>query len=70
MKLSVIIPCRNEVNFIEECIEAIYSNDLSSSCELNVVIVDGLSDDGTRDKIKSLSSRFPNLFLIDNKFHY
>ncbi len=66
MKLSVIIPCRNEVNFIEECIEAIYSNDLPLTCELNVIIVDGLSDDGTRDKIKTLSNRFPNLFLVDN----
>lgn len=68
MKLSVIIPCRNEVNFIEECIEAIYSNDLPPTCELNVIIVDGLSDDGTRDKIKTLSNSFPNLFLVDNTF--
>ena len=67
MKLSVIIPCRNEVNFIEECIESIYSNDLPLTCELNVIIVDGLSDDGTRDKIKTLSNRFPNLFLVDNR---
>ena len=68
MKLSVIIPCRNEVNFIEECIDAIYSNDLPATCELNVIIVDGLSDDGTRDKIQLLSTKYSNLFLVDNTF--
>jgi len=68
MKLSVIIPCRNEVNFIEECIEAVYSNELSESFELSVIIVDGLSDDGTRDKINSLKTKFPSLYLVDNTF--
>ena len=68
MKLSVIIPCRNEVNFIEECIEAIYSNSLPQSFELSVIIVDGLSDDGTRNKIISLKSKFPSLHLVDNTF--
>ena len=66
MKLSVIIPCRNEVNFIEECVHAIFSNDLSNSFEVSVIIVDGLSDDGTRDKIAVLQAIYSNLFLVDN----
>jgi len=66
MKISVIIPCRNEINFIDECIEAIYSNKLPDNCELNVVIVDGMSEDGTRVKIQELILKYPNLYLVDN----
>lgn len=66
MILSVVIPCRNEVNFIEECVEAIFSNSIPLDCEMNVIIVDGMSDDGTREIIQQLMQRFPTLFLVDN----
>jgi GT2 family glycosyltransferase len=66
MKLSVVIPCRNEELFIEECINAIYSNNLSSDIQLTVIVVDGMSDDTTRDKIKELQSTYTDLFIVDN----
>ena len=66
MKVSVVIPCRNEVNYIQECIEAIYANDISEFIELSVFVVDGMSDDGTRERVSSLINRFPSLKLIDN----
>lgn len=67
MKISIIVPCRNEVKYIEECISAIYANTLASNFELNVVIVDGMSDDGTRELIIDLKSKYNNLFLVDNE---
>lgn len=66
MNVSVIIPCRNEVAFIEECIEAIYANMVHPDVTLNVFVVDGMSDDGTRDKINFLQSRHQTLQLLDN----
>ncbi len=66
MKITVVIPCRNEVRYIEECIEAIYNCDLPDKATLNVFVVDGMSDDGTRDKVESLYSIFPGLKLVDN----
>ncbi len=66
MIISVIIPCRNEVNFIEECINAIYSNKFPNTYELSVVIVDGMSEDGTREKIQELIYKYPNLYLVNN----
>ncbi|HIP32435.1 MAG TPA: glycosyltransferase family 2 protein [Crocinitomicaceae bacterium] len=66
MKLSIVIPCRNEVDYIEECISAIYSNELPKDTSLSVFIVDGLSDDGTREKIQALKITHPSLVLIDN----
>ena len=66
MKLSVVIPCRNEVDYIEECIHAIYANDLPESTILSVFVIDGLSDDGTRLKIESLKMNHSTLKVIDN----
>ena len=66
MIVSVVIPCRNEVAFIQECIDAIYANTVESDVFLNVFVVDGMSDDGTREKIQSLQVKYQTLNLIDN----
>jgi GT2 family glycosyltransferase len=65
-KLSIVIPCRNEKSYIEECIRAIFSAELPADCESNVFVVDGMSDDGTRAVVTELCSEFNNLHLIDN----
>lgn len=66
MKLSIVIPCRNEVDYIEECIDAIYANHLPDDIVLSVFVIDGLSDDGTRNKIETLKVKYASLELIDN----
>ena len=48
MKLSIIIPCYNEVNTIEEIIEAVYN---SSFKDKEIIIVDDCATDGTREKL-------------------
>lgn len=67
MIVSVTIPCRNEKAFIAECIEAIYKADLPQNCQLFVYIVDGMSDDGTREIIDGLMPIYPNLHRVDNR---
>lgn len=67
MKISVIIPCRNEVEYIEECIDAIYAADQPEGVELSVFVVDGMSDDGTRAKIAKLKSKYVSIELVDNR---
>lgn len=66
--LTVVIPCRNESKYIKECIEAIYACDLPEETQIKVFVVDGMSDDGTRDIVNELTSAHPHLSLIDN-FH-
>jgi GT2 family glycosyltransferase len=66
--IAVVVPCRNEVQFIELCIRAIYGCSLPDETTLHVMIVDGMSTDGTREKIQGLISEFPTLELIDNTF--
>ena len=54
MKISVVVPCRNESKYIAECIDAIFKCELPNNTELNVFIVDGMSDDGTRQIVLDL----------------
>lgn len=66
MRVSVVVPCRNEVKNIRECITAIFESQLDSTVELSVFVVDGMSDDGTRELIQELKLMFPKLNLVDN----
>ena len=54
-KLSVIIPCYNEIDTIETIIEKVLQVDLPLEREL--VLVDDFSTDGTRDYLQSLNHR-------------
>lgn len=58
MKVSVIIPCRNERAHIAECLQSILANDYSDK---ELIVVDGMSHDGTREEL----NRFP-VRVIDN----
>jgi len=50
MKLSIIIPCFNEKNTIEQIVTAVEKSPVS---EKEIIIVDDFSSDGTRDLLKS-----------------
>lgn len=66
MLVSVIIPCRNEVNYIEECVTAIYNSININFDAIEVLIIDGKSDDGTLQIINTLQHKYPSLKLIEN----
>jgi GT2 family glycosyltransferase len=67
MKIAVVIPCRNEIRNIEECIDAIYASDLPPDWELAVNVVDGVSNDGTLELIRSLQATYPGLHIVTNE---
>jgi glycosyltransferase involved in cell wall biosynthesis len=54
-KLSVVIPCYNEIDTIEAIIDKVLQVDLSLEREL--VLIDDCSTDGTRDYLQSLNHR-------------
>jgi GT2 family glycosyltransferase len=66
MKISIVIPCRNEKTYIEECINAILQSKNIEGLEISIYIVDGMSDDGTRDVVETMCEKYPNIHLIDN----
>ncbi len=63
--LSAIIPCRNERSHIETCVRSLLSQDRPQG-GIEVIIVDGLSDDGTREILKALCKEHSELRVVDN----
>lgn len=61
--VSVVIPCRNEVKSIERCVQSILNSNYKN---LEVIVVDGMSEDGTREVLKDLSQKFPQVRMEDN----
>ena len=64
--VSVIVPCRNEGKWIGACLQSILDNDYPGDC-LEVLVVDGMSSDGTRQVIESFAARYPRLRLVNNE---
>jgi len=63
--VTVIAPCRNEVGFIEEAIDSILRNDYPAD-KMELLIVDGMSHDGTRDVVSKIAQADARVRLIDN----
>lgn len=65
MKLSVIIVSYNTKELTTACIESVMNE--GSSLDLEVVVVDNNSKDGSISEIKKLWRKYKNLVLIENK---
>jgi glycosyltransferase involved in cell wall biosynthesis len=66
-KVSVIVPCYNEQSTIRLLLEALRSQTFPRA-DMEVVIADGMSTDGTRDAIAAFQKDFPDLAVcvVDN----
>jgi hypothetical protein len=63
--VTVIIPCRNEAKFIEACLKSVAANDYPRE-RLEVLVMDGMSEDGTREMVDAFAKDHPFLRRIDN----
>lgn len=63
--VSVIIPALNEEAFIERCLSSIRRNDIPSS-QVEVILVDGQSDDETIARARAAMDGFSDFRILDN----
>lgn len=63
--VSVVVPCRNEKSFIVGCLDSLLSSDYPQD-RLEILVVDGRSDDGTRADLETFARRHSRLRLLDN----
>ena len=63
--VSVIIPCRNEAEHIETCIYSILAQDEPDG-GFEVIVADGMSDDGTQEIIRHLAIKDSRLHFVNN----
>ncbi|MEP3225151.1 MAG: glycosyltransferase family 2 protein [Parasphingorhabdus sp.] len=66
MKVSVVIPTYNEERYIEGCLRSLLASD-TEDFSTEFLVIDGMSNDGTRTIVKQLSEEFPTIRLIDNE---
>jgi glycosyltransferase involved in cell wall biosynthesis len=63
--ISVIVPMRNEIDHMKECLDSLLRQTYEES-SYEVIVVDGRSSDGSSQIVRSMQSNHPNLLLIDN----
>ena len=63
--VSVVMPIRNEADFIARSLGAVLSQDYPSE-RLEVIVADGCSDDGTEELVRAMAARDPKLRLVVN----
>lgn len=66
MKLSVVMPCYNEADFIRACLESVLALRLPAGATMELFVVDGMSTDGTREAVQEATARHPEVELLDN----
>jgi glycosyltransferase involved in cell wall biosynthesis len=64
--VSIIVPCRNEADHIDRFLDCLFRQKLPAGAEIEVLLADGWSDDGTRERIESRRWLNPQLRIIDN----
>ena len=63
--VSVIIPCRNERGWIDGCLESLLGSEYPRD-RLEIIVADGMSDDGTREQVARYAAADPRIRLLDN----
>ena len=62
--ISYILPIRNEFGFIEKTLQSILSQ--NNGKDFEILVADGMSDDGTREIVKEFQKRNSYIILINN----
>jgi succinoglycan biosynthesis protein ExoA len=63
--VSVVVPCRNEKDHIEAVIRSILDQEPPPG-GFEVIVADGMSDDGTREILERLSQFDERVIIVDN----
>src|SRR5271157_4624835 len=68
-RISIIVPCYNEAGFINKLLQNIVGQDYPRD-KTEVFIIDGISNDGTREIISGFIISYPYIHLLDNERRY
>jgi glycosyltransferase involved in cell wall biosynthesis len=63
--VSIIVPCRNEERYIARCLDSILATDYPHT-RMEVLVVDGRSEDGTRDILTRYAALHETIRVLDN----
>ena len=63
--VSIVVPCRNEADHIETLLRSILAQETPPG-GFEVIVADGMSDDGTRNILSKLAKENSPLRVVDN----
>ena len=64
VKISIITPVMNNVNFIKQCLNSV----IEQNCpNLEHLIIDGASTDGTLDIVKEYAGKYEHITWVSEK---
>lgn len=63
--ISIVIPIYNEEKYIRPCLESILSSDYPKD-KMEVLLIDGMSSDNTKEIITDIQHRYPFIKLFEN----
>jgi cellulose synthase/poly-beta-1,6-N-acetylglucosamine synthase-like glycosyltransferase len=63
--IAIAIPCRNEENYIANCLESIINSDYPNEL-IEGNVVDGMSDDNTRSIVYGYCVKYVFIYMVDN----
>jgi glycosyltransferase involved in cell wall biosynthesis len=64
-RVSIVIPCRNEEEYIEGCLDSILASEYPKD-RLEILVADGRSTDRTRELLIRYCAGHPSVILLDN----
>jgi len=64
-RVSVIVACRNENRHIAAFLDSVLAQD-AEGLDIEILVADGASDDGTRQVLDKCSRRHPRVRVLDN----
>ncbi len=67
IKVSIIIPVFNKVEFTQRCIKSVFDNSPEGSISWEIVVVDNASSDGTAAFLEEACQLYSNLRVVTNK---
>jgi glycosyltransferase involved in cell wall biosynthesis len=63
--VTLVVPCRNEARFIGKCLDSLIANEYSHD-GLEILVVDGMSTDGTAEIAGEYAARYPFIRVLQN----
>jgi glycosyltransferase involved in cell wall biosynthesis len=66
MKLSIIIPFFNVEEYISQCLDSVYSQDISES-DFEVICINDNSTDGSKNIVLKYQKKHTNLILVEHE---
>ena len=64
-RISIVLPCRNEERYIGACLDSILATSYPLD-RIEVLVVDGMSEDGTRDLLATYARQHSAIHVLDN----